>query len=242
MTNSARFSNSDLNNILEAPNYSLAEASRLVGISVYRVRRWLKGYEYTYKITGGNEIREGHQNAIVHFSDTKEAPYASFLDIIEMLFVKRFLDHGFSLQKIRKAIDEAVDFLGTPRFARNVFFTDGSKIYLQMSSSGRNILTLMSRGQWAIAPIIVQLSEKIDFHNVTGLATRWYPLGIDGLIVVDPQISFGRPTIMGRGITTENIYDLYLGENKQIDSVSHWLDLPKNEAQAAVEFEYSLFA
>ena len=236
------YSDNDLYKTLDAPTYTQADASRLTNVSRGRVRRWLKGYWYSYEITGGDETREVFQNAVVHRSGTKDTTYASFLDLIDLLFVKKFLDYGFSLQYLRKAFDEARKLLETSHFANNKFFTSGSNIYLQLPRNSENILALMSGGQWAIAPIIVKLSHKIDFHDVTGLATRWYPLGRDGLIVVDPQISFGRPTIMGRGIATNNIYDLYLGENERVDPVSKWLDVPRKEVQAAVDFEYSLFS
>jgi uncharacterized protein (DUF433 family) len=158
-----------------------------------------------------------------------------------MLFVKEFLKHGLTLQGIRRALDEARDIFKTPHIANNRFFADGSGIYLEMPNK-KHILALMTGGQWAIAPIIKQLAEKIDFHEFSGIATRWYPLGKEGLIVIDPLISFGRPTIIGRGVATENVYDLYLGENKQIDQVSNWLEVPINEVNAAVNFEHNLFS
>ena len=33
---------------LRRPSYTVAEASRLVGLTGGRVRRWLRGYEYAY--------------------------------------------------------------------------------------------------------------------------------------------------------------------------------------------------
>jgi hypothetical protein len=45
---------------------------------------------------------------------------------------------------------------------------------------------------------------------------------------------------MGSGIATENIFDLYLGENKKIGLVKNWFDLPRHKIQAAVRFETSL--
>ena len=92
--------------------------------------------------------------------------------------------------------------------------------------------------------VVEQVYDKVDFEEVTnfGFVRRWYPRGKRGYIVIDPKISFGRPTIIGSGIATENIFDLYLGENKKIAPVKSWFDLPKHKIQAAVTFEISLAA
>jgi hypothetical protein len=84
---------------LDVPMYSPAMASRLVGLESSRVRRWLQGYEYTYQ-------------------------YASFVDLIDLLFVKKFVEHGISVQRLRKALDEAVDLTGEHHFAHRRFWTE----------------------------------------------------------------------------------------------------------------------
>ena len=111
-----------------------------------------------------------------------------------------------------------------------------------MKGRGEAIVQLLSGGQWVIAPIIQQLAEQIDFDSPSGIARRWYPLGPEGLVVLDPMMSFGRPTIVGRGVATANVYDFYLAENKQVAAVRDWLGLVDDEVEAAVEFERQLAA
>lgn len=182
----------------------------------------------------------------MHRSGTAGTTYASFLDLVDLLFVKEFLDHGLSLQKIRVALDEATGLLGTDHFARQTFFTDGHGVYLQVvqmgAEEGEGILALMTGGQWAIAPIIQDVATRIDFHEQTGFARRWHPRGRDGLIVVDPCISFGRPSIEGRGVATENVYDFYLGEQERVEPVCRWMGLEAHEVMAAVAFEQQMAA
>ena len=91
--------------------------------------------------------------------------------------------------------------------------------------------------------IVKMFSDRLNFEDATkyGFARRWYPNGKEGLVVIDPEISFGRPTLMGTGIPTNNIYDLFLGENKTIEPVSNWFEIPANEIQAAVQFEQALW-
>ncbi|MFH0793172.1 MAG: DUF433 domain-containing protein [bacterium] len=229
---------------LDLPAYPAAEAARLIGLHPTRVRRWLRGYQYRYKTDPGEfSIRE--QEALIQRGATRGTTYASFLDLIDLLFARQFLDYGISLQKLRKALDEARAILKTDHFARQTFFTDGRNVYLQVKDSDDHsdaILELLSNGQWVIAPVIRALAHRIEFDKPSGLARRWYPKGPSGLVVLDPSISFGRPSIVGRGVPTAAVYDLYLAERKKLRRVCKWMDLKTDEVQAAVSFEMKIAA
>ena len=231
--------------VLDAKTYSLAEVARLSGLHPRRASRWLQGYTYEYEVQPGY-TRYGEQAPVVRREGTVASTYASFLDLIDLLFVGQFLEHGLSLQKVRLALDEATTLLGANHFARETFFTDGRKIYLKLVELGHDkaegIMQLMTGGQWTIAPIIQELATRIDFNEATGLARRWFPLGRDGLVVVDPFVSFGRPSIVNRGVATENVYDFFLGEQQAVEQVSHWMGLSSSEVNAAVSFEQKIAA
>jgi len=228
-------------NTLNAPAYSVAEASRLVNMKSWTVRRYLQGYQYDYSHWGPVQ-RRAQPPVVKDGSETRET-YASFLDLVDLVIVKEFLKRGFKLPTLRKALDEARDYLGTPHLGRNVFFTSGDQIALQLPKDGP-MIALLTKGQVAMPEIIVPLSDKLEFEDVTdyGFASRWYPKGMDGLIVIDPEISFGRPTLIGRGVATSNIYDLFLGENEEIEPVANWFNIPTPHIQLAVQFEQGLWA
>ncbi len=216
---------------LETPAYSVTMTSRLAGISRWRVRRWLRGYKYS-----GGEL-----SPVVKRKISAESPYASFLDLIDLLFVKLFLERGFTLQRIRKVLDDARDHLQTPHFARSKFFTSGDDIVLKLQQD--DYVQLMGSGQRVFKEITEKLYDKLDFEDITkhGFVCRWYPEGRKGSIMIDPQISFGRPTLIGYGVATSNIYDLYIGEHKQIKPVSKWFNIPAPQIRTAVHFEHSLW-
>jgi hypothetical protein len=65
----------------------------------------------------------------------------------------------------------------------------------------------LSGGQWVIAPIIKEVAHQIEFDQVTGISARWYPMGKDTPVVVDPRFNFGAPAVAGRGIQTANVFD-----------------------------------
>lgn len=120
---------------------------------------------------------------------------------------------------------------------------DGRKMYLQVKDKpAEALLELLSGGQWVIAPVITQVAQQIEFDDRTGFSKRWFPLGKDHVIVVDPSIAFGSPSIVGHGIQTANVFDLYRGEGRNIDRTSAWLNLPPDVIKTAVEFEERILA
>ncbi len=64
----------DLYKTLSAPTYSIAETSRLTGISRGRVSRYLRGYRYE-----GGEL-----DPVISRSIPAKSTYASFLDLIDL--------------------------------------------------------------------------------------------------------------------------------------------------------------
>lgn len=223
---------------LDAPAYSIGFASRLTGITRWSISRYLRGYDY--KLDKKAEYKR-HKPPVV--DQSQESIFASFLDLIDLLFVKEFLKRGFTLQYLRRALAEAKRYLGTPHFARSEFYTSSNQIIVKLPQDGA-LIALMTGGQLAIPEIARKLSKRLEFEDITGygFARRWYPQGIGGSIVIDPQISFGKPTLGEYGIPTSNIYDLYLGESKNFTTVSRWFDVPVPEIKTAVQFEHSLWA
>lgn len=227
---------------LNASCYTLSSASRLCGISPWRVSSWLRGYEYQYAIKDGEEIREGRQNGLIHRVGNEESTYVTFLELIDLLFVKRFLTFGFSLQQTRRFLNEAREYLDTPHFASKKFLVSGRSVYLgncKLPDDAKGLITLLTGGQLAFPEIIKPLSEKIEFEDITEyeLARRWYPLGKDEDIIVDPTVSFGSPTIRGSRITTLNVYDLYKGEKEEVDRLHQWFNISPTKINAAIKFE-----
>ena len=229
--------------VWDIPRYPPTEAGAYAGLRPDRVRRWLKGYSYQYASTADSTLRTVHQRPVIRQHASAESGFASFLDLVDLLFVRRFLDKGFSLQRIRKALAEAETIIGGHHFAQRVYFTDGREIYLRVREKETdNLLQLLSGGQWVISDVILSMAEQVDFDQETGFADRWYPAGRKGGIVLDPRVCFGAPTVIGRGVRTANVYDLFVAERKSVKAVADWLSLFPEEVESAVEFEKALAA
>lgn len=168
----------------EVPAYTAAEAGRMIGLRSEQVRRWLQ-----------------------------DGRYATFFDLVDLLFVKNVLVHGISLHELRRARNEENSPIGGHHFTQRSFST----------RSG--------------ASVVKQLVGQLQFHKGTGFAEKWFPLGPSARVVVDPRIAFGAPTITNRGVKTANVFDLYQAERKRIEVVCDWMELTVSEVEDAVRFE-----
>lgn len=230
-----------IDNILDQPLFYPAFASKLVGLSTGRIKRWLDGYEFKYKKEQGEILVYGKSTPVIHREKIELPEFASFLELIDLLFVKQFLKHGYSLQKIRIALNELHRITGECHFAHKRFFVYQNLIYVD-SQTGSETFELLTGGQKAFTNFVELLGDQIDFHTDSGFPLRWYPIGKEKQILIDPNISFGRPTVAGTGINTETIFNMYNGENENLDNVGFWLNLNNSQIEAAVGFETNLRA
>ena len=226
----------------ETPIYTATMAGRLVKLKPQRVRNWLKGYQFYYETKNGTHL--SRKEPVMGGKYSEGPVYASFLDLIGLLFIRQFLEQGVTLQKLRRALEEADALLGDHPFAKRHFYSSDSRVYFDIKgeeNEANELLELVSGRQYAFAEIIAPFSKQIVFDASTDLAMRWFPHGENGLIVIDPCIAFGRPVIVGSGIATATIYDLFLAEDSNLDRVADWMEIERREVEAAVNFEAELY-
>ena len=229
--------------VLDVPIYSVPAAGRFVGLNTTRVRRWLKGYAFPYSDRQGGE-RRGHSPPVVPGHEYEGRIYASFLHLMDLLFVREFLARGLSLQNIRKHLDEVREVAGAPHFARRRLFARGQIVFLQLEAEFKELrggyLELGSGGQLAMPRFVEMIGKQIDFSATSNWAERWYPPGHGRMIVLDPKVCFGSPTIARHRITTSTVHEAYLAEGQDVEAVCDWMSVAPREVKAAVKFEQSL--
>jgi uncharacterized protein (DUF433 family) len=219
--------------------YTLKTAAKILKMNPQRMRRWINGYTYHKNI----ECRSHDPLFKTEYEYDSNDVVISFLDLTELLFINSFIQYGISIQKIRKAAIAASKFLDTSHpFAIRKMFTDGKTIFANIAQkeNDRSLLDLINK-QYQFEKIIEPLLyECIDFGQYD-YAEKWWPLGKEQEIVLDPTRNLGQPILNKYNVKTELIYELYK-TNHSISEISDWYELDKNSIEAAISFEKGLVA
>ncbi len=218
--------------------YSVPEAAQLTGASAAAVRRWMFGYHYRYR--EDDRTQPALWEADIEPIGGQIA--LSFLDLMEVRFIRAFRRHGVSWKTIREAARVACEIVQDVHpFARRRFRTDGTRIFQEVRERGKAKLLDLNRRSWVFHEIIgPSLFEGIEYDGDT--MARWFPVEGSRSIVIDPAIVFGRPVLAREGIPTDVIAAAVKANDNEIDAVARWYSIPRRAVQAAVEFEARLAA
>lgn len=219
-----------LNDPRHAPLYSIPECARYLGLPVPTVRSWVAAP------TG----RAANGNLPLVQPAGMEPTALSFLNLVELHVLTALRRrHRVSMQQIRPAIDFLQNQLKVKSpLARRELLTDGLSIFTEHLG---DLLNLSAGGQLAIREIIEIYLERVE-HDEEGLAYRFYPFsrgeGRDApkMIVIDPNISFGRPIIAGSGVRT-GVIAKFFNAGESIDELANEYRLQPSHIEEAVRYE-----
>jgi uncharacterized protein (DUF433 family) len=184
---------------VKRPLYSFAEADRIAGVTRDTSRRWLKGYSFWYE----DERRE--MPPVTPATGTKEA--VNFVDLMEVATIGKLIEKGFSLKRIRKINATARFYLRRSRplvtetfkvRGRDIFIEDGFGILINVGHEA---------GMQAWDEVLDPFLDTVEYEGE--VVRRWWPLGKDVAVLVDPDYGFGLPVIEGTGVRTEIIAERY---------------------------------
>jgi uncharacterized protein (DUF433 family) len=175
----------------------------MFNIEPSKVNRWLNNYWRTDR---------SHQPYLL---DNKCKVFG-FHVFIELYTIAKLRECGVSFQRIydaRKILVE--EFQADFPFALGNLLCDGHSILLKINK--KTLMNLNGHGQYELTDILKNFCKKIDFGKQSNLAERYWPMGKNASVVIDPKIAFGQPCIAGSGIQAETIYNLYkAGEKKNM--------------------------
>ena len=189
--------------IRDAPAYSFPAAARHLGMPAATLRSWVLGRTYR---RGGELV--GTEPLIRAPAGSRNL--ISFNNLVEahVLRALRTKD-GIRMAAVREAIDFAEQSLGIARLLlSDELRTSGQDIFLDRLSE---LITLSKSGQLAMKQMLSAYLKRVD-RDDDALPFRLYPLrpawsGERKPIVIDPRISFGRPTVAGSGVSTAALVD-----------------------------------
>lgn len=222
--------------------YTRADAARLLKMSPSRVARWVRGYSYLLRYAPSLPRRAQPPVLRTRLPGIGGTLLLSFLDLMELRIVKALIDRGLSLQHVRRAARLACDLFQTPYpFASRRIFTDGAEVFTTLTrvTDDQRLIELSEyHPQLISAPMVDQYLSQLDFDPASSLAERWWPLGRDVPVVLDPQVAFGAPVIAGTSTRTDVVVPL--AEVADERTAASAFSIGVNDVRGAVRFESEL--
>lgn len=203
--------------------YTAADASRILKVPYPKANYWFKYY--------AKQKFPSTTHHTYHFK-IKDTIAVNFWTLIEMSVFYTLKEKGIRTSKIIKAHTIMSEFLATPHpFAKEEIYIDGKSL---LFGNNEQLLTADARLQSVLIQVLKPFIRKIQFDDER-MAKKFYPLGKNKSIVVNPEHQFGQPVIEGTNILTQTIFNLLqAGEPKK--SIAKLFDLTINQINDTIEF------
>jgi uncharacterized protein (DUF433 family) len=217
----------------EQPAYGLAEAARYLKLAPATLRSWVLGRPYPTS-TG-----VGHFRPLISPS-SRVPPLLSFWNLVEAHVLRALrTDHGVSVRSLRTALDFAEESLHIERLLlRRELCTEAGQVFLDRYGA---LVNLSASGQLAMRRLLTEHLQRVVWDEWQ-FPVRLFPfvstdthIG-DRSIAIDPQISFGRPVVLRRGISTGAIADR-IDAGETVAGLAEDYDLSRAEIELAVLYE-----
>jgi uncharacterized protein (DUF433 family) len=203
--------------------YTIPDVANILNLDRTLVRRWLREY-------WGNQFRLKGKSFASWGKGREKTIH--FFTLIEFYVFYQLRKQGVSAQNIAKSHEIISLELKTAfPFANSRILTDGRKILYTVN--GDVIINADKSKQINIKSIIEEFCHKIDFGNDFN-AKRYWPLGKEKNIVVDPHHQLGQPTVKNTNILAETLYSMYTSGEK-IRFISSLYNVSEDDVKASIE-------
>ena len=213
----------NLNQQLGKGIYTIPEVAFLLKLPLAKVRRWMTDF-------WDNKFSEKHNHDYSWGIGTGKA--TNFFTLIEFYVFYQLRELNVSTIKIFHAHQEMAEQLNTPYpFASSKILSDGRGILYTLEDG--TLVNADKSKQTVLKQIIEQFCKKIEFSN-SDIAERFYPLGKDKSIIVDPHHQFGQPVIERTNILAQTLYELY-NAGESVKFLARLYDLDVIDVENAIE-------
>ena len=206
--------------------YTASEIAKILRVPYSKVYTWMNKYwdgklgnsygtKYSWQIEGTRAV--------------------SFHTFVEFYVMMRFADAGVKPKQVLEAHNELVKMYDTafPFAHREVLEgmrSDGKRIFLE---NKEGTIELNGKKQFELE-IIKLFFVNLDFDN-DDLASRYWPMGKNKAVIVDPKRKFGRVVLNKRNIYPEVLYSHYrAGDSVKYLSVVY--ELAEDDITDAIEY------
>ena len=218
--------------IRNAPAYAFPVAARHLGMPPATLRSWVLGRTY----------RRGRELVVTEpliRAPAGSGNLISFNNLVEAHALRAIrTKDGVRMAAVRDAIRYAEESLGIERLLlSDELRTSGQDIFLDRL---REVITLSRSGQLAMKQMLSAYLKRVD-RDDDARPFRLYPLrpawsGDRKPIVIDPRVSFGRPTVAGSGVSTAALVDR-VDAGEDLQTLADDYHLSTGQVEDAVFYE-----
>ncbi|WP_177194175.1 DUF433 domain-containing protein [Dyadobacter sp. SG02] len=204
--------------------YTLPDIAEILHLPAVRVRRWMHEYwQLRFSSSAESEFSHGSGKELV----------TNFLTLIEFFTFYQLRQEGVSAQKIVKAHQILSKAFRTKYpFAKSNLLTDGKQILF--SGEVGEIIRADETLQITIKEAFAPFCKKVEF-NEDNVVKRFYPMGREHSIVVDPRRQFGQPVIGDTNVLAETVYRLHRG-GESVEMITSLYALTVEQVNDAINY------
>ena len=186
----------------EKPAYTIQEAAHYLIVPKATIRYWSVG--------------RGNYKPLIVVPE-HSPPQLSFLNLAELHILAAIRrKYVVKMPKVRTALEYLMrstqnDWERHHPLLSNQFETDGVHLFIKKYGQ---LINISQNGQLVIKEVISEALHRIE-RDTSGIPVKLYPFTRNDMedapakIVIDPELSAGRPVIAGTGLATEFIAERY---------------------------------
>jgi uncharacterized protein (DUF433 family) len=217
----------------DLPVYTVAEAARYLGLSPATLRSWVVGRRYP------RAKETAFFEPIIQPCDSS-TPRLSFKNLVEAHVLRALrAEHKVSIKAVRLALNFAErEYRITRLLLSPALRTNIGNLFIDKYGE---LVNLSKSGQIAIKKILQEHLERVVWDSVK-LPMRLFPflrgyhVDTSKVIVIDPLISFGRPVIRRKSISTAVIADR-IDAGESVEDLAEDYNLEREEVEEAIIYE-----
>lgn len=182
-----------------SPAYSITEASGYLNVPNSTVRYWAVG--------------KPDQPGLLKVAQAKGPTLLSFINLVELHVLSGIrLTHGVSLPHIRSALQFiSRKFKLTHPLVQQQFETDGVDLFVEKFGQ---LINVSKEGQIGLSEVLRGALQRVE-RDDSGMPIRLYPFtrsvktNSPSMVVIDPSLSGGRPSMANSGVAIQVIGERY---------------------------------
>lgn len=177
------------------PRYTIGEAARYLRLPPSTLRAWFEGTTY------------GSKPFLKHFRPILKPAskdYLSFYDIASAHVLMAFKAKGVNAENLRIVISSLEKSFPAARYPLlgSDFSLFGKDVVIKELGQ---LMNLSKHRQLGLKSVMEKFLSRLEFND-DALPSRFSPIqSAKGWIVIDPELSSGRPVVRGSGIAAEII-------------------------------------